>query len=57
MRELNQKLLEKKYEGKPPPVKSTKKDVYHYNFFIHKPKYVYTTDEKRLEKPSHHYGT
>lgn len=32
-----------------------KKDVYHYNFLTHKPKYVYTTDEKRMEKKTKHY--
>lgn len=31
------------------------KDVYLYNFITHKPKYVYSTEEKRMNKHQKHY--
>lgn len=32
-----------------------KKDVYLYDFFTHKPKYVYTTEASRMKKEQKHY--
>lgn len=52
------KVLEKRDGGqiKEESYKNNKlKDVYHYNFITHKPKYVYTTEEKRLQKHVKHY--
>lgn len=31
-------------------------DIYHYNFLTHKPKYMYTTDKRRLRKTEPHYS-
>lgn len=33
----------------------SKKDVYLYDFFVHKPKYVYTTEASRLNRGQRHY--
>lgn len=39
----------------PDPRKKDKVDIYHYNFLTHKPRYVYTTDKRRLKKHTNHY--
>ena len=33
-----------------------KTDIYRYDIFQHKPKYVYTTESKRLKKNERHFG-
>jgi hypothetical protein len=48
-----------KYGGNdidPKTALGTKKqDVYLYDFFTHKPKYIYTTEASRMQKNSKHY--
>ena len=33
-----------------------KVDIFHYNIFLNKPKYVYSVDKKRLKDHTYHYG-
>ena len=48
--------IEQKKKNKKGFDLEKKTDVYLYNFLSHKPKYVYTTESKRLEKHQRHYG-
>lgn len=36
-------------------LKTKKKDVYVYDFLMHKPRYVYSTEESRFQKTQKHY--
>lgn len=49
-------FLQKKEGNRKQSGLDKKKDVYLYNFFLHKPKYVYTTEENRMKKKEDHYG-
>lgn len=56
MRRKMHEIESKKGSSKPKFEVDKRTDVYHYNFITHKPKYVYTTESKRLNKKQRHYG-